>query len=459
MKKQIAAAAAALTCLAASAGVYAYSFYPLERAAEDDMAQQLLALNEQISALESEYVPAAEETAETEPQTAQDSAESAESTESANQDAAQEAVEAAASEEKADFAQLCAQRLELSQEYYDALYAKGGAIREALIDYDVMLRELSILRGKCSDARAALDKLTEQYRFGEAEQSEVQTAQADYDGLYFELRAALFEISAKKSEIEGLSGEPLDGEFDYNEMYFITDALAIDPQGLADMSQLSAMITLSAAEPAEAEDITEQYNAAVSAYYALGSAMRGYAAAALTLKTAEENVKLALGGEDEAAAALSEKNAAYLAAVRAKADYAKALTALDSAAGGALTGNAGADAAISGGLSAAVASAEKGEGLWKCVESGGAVYFVPIVLPEKIARKDSGYDRCVITYAGKTAAQGAVGEVLAVECGGYESGEAHAVITFTKNGAEPAAYEVSVLAPFGGFTQAERKDG
>ncbi len=450
MKKHIAAAAAALTCLAASAGVYAYSFYPLERASAKDTAQQLFELNEHISATEGDYDPAAaQSTAEadnTDESTTQESGESGES-----------AAQKAPSEPAEDFVELCAQRLALSQEYYDALYAQGGALRAALIDYDVALRELGVLREKCVKARAALDELTEQYRFGGAAQADVNAAQAEYDGLYYDLRAALFDIGAKKSEIESLSGEPLDGGFDYGEMYYITDALAIDAGGLTDMSQLSAFVTLSAQEQPEAEDIAEPYNAAVNAYYALGGAMRDYAAAALSLKTAEENVRLALGGEDEVTAAKAEKNAAYLAAVRAKAAYAKALMALDGAAGGALTGNAGADLAISGELSAAVASAERGEGLWKCVTSGGKTYFVPIALPERIAAEDSGYDRCIITYAGRTAAQGAVGAALEADCGEFAAGETHAVATFTKKGAQPAVYEISVLAPFGGFT--ERKDG
>lgn len=456
MKKHIAAAAAALTCLAASAGVYAYSFYPLERASAPDTAQQLLALNEHISQTEGDYDPAAAESAAEADNTAESAAqESGESGESAAQEAPPESAEPA--EPAEDFVELCAQRLALSQEYYDALYAQGGALRTALIDYDVALRELGVLREKCAEARAALDELTEQYRFGGAAQADVNAAQAAYDGLYYDLRAALFDIGAKKSEIESLSGEPLDGGFDYGEMYFITDALAIDADALADMSQLGALVTLSEQERREAADVSEPYNAAVSAYYALGGAMRDYAAAALSLKTAEDNVRLALGGEDEVTAARTEKNAAYLAAVRAKAEYAKALMALDGAVGGALTGNAGADLAISGELSAAVASAERGEGLWKCALSGGKTYFVPIALPEKIAAKDSGYDGCVITYAGRTVAQGVIGAALEADCGEFSAGETHAQVTFTKKGAQPIVYEISVLAPFGGFT--ERKDG
>lgn len=483
MKKQISAAAAALTCLTVSVGVCAYSFYPLGRAsAGEEAAQALLELNEQISAYEGSYTPEAdrkaaeaeaekqaeatrESTAETTAAT-QDEASSqdaataedapAESTpaESAPAEDVPPAEVAPPEEEKPDVAALCGERLALSQEYYDELYAQGGEIRLALIDYDVMLRNLAVLREKCEQSYSKLEKLDELYRFGGAEQSDVQAAQAEYDGLFIDLRGALYEVGAKKAEIEAMTGEGLGGDFDYNSMYFITDALSIDPQALTDMTNLSAMITFTEQEEPEPEDLTAPYNDAVSAYYALGSAMRDYAAASLGLKKAEENARLALGTDEELSAARDEKNTAYLAAVQAKADYAKALLALDSAVSGALTGNPGADAAISGALSAVTASAEKGEGMWKCVISGGRKYYVPIVLPAKIARKNSGYDSCYITYGGKVVASGGAWQALAVDCGEFIDANARAQITFTKNGKQPVVYEISVLAPFGGFTAA-----
>jgi hypothetical protein len=132
----------------------------------------------------------------------------------------------------------------------------------------------------------------------------------------------------------------------------------------------------------------------------------------------------------------------------AKAEYSKALIALDKETGGAVLGESAVDSVLSE-LSGTIPNELSGQGLWKIVNSDGKTVFCPIELPFGIAESDN-YSY-TISYNGAVVGNSGADGKCTVGNVNYSDGITTANVTFYKNGSVVGTCKIDVFSPFGAF--------
>lgn len=466
MRKRIAALA---VLMAVTASVCAEGVYTQGRTAvynSDDYLPQLSQMNADVLAEQGDYDPdrkPPEESKATESQisssdtegTSESGTES--STDSVTSEAdkpVNEAIEPAPIEEEApDFTALYTDRMALVQEYNDLVEAQSSELTIKLIDYDVALKKFKVKTEdyyKLKDASTAAEN---SYRLGNVEYKEYEAAVKSCEDLYFEIKSDLFDISVMKSEIEGITGQTLKDSFDFDSLYYITDALTFDAASYTDMSDFDTICqpTDYAAEEKAPVDCSGQLNDAIKQYYALGDLMRDHISAAQALKQAKEDIRMGYADISALEAAQSAYNTSYLAAYEGKAAYAKALIALDDALGNAVIAPLAMSGELAGVYKRALPSEINGTGFWQIRSSGSTAFFVPVSYPKaEFADKDLEY-YYTISYNGKQIGKADANTGCTLRRVKYSAEAPYAEITFYLGKKAAGSYKLDVFSPVGAF--------
>lgn len=350
-------------------------------------------------------------------------------------------------------ADLYCQRMELYSGFTQELSGQEYSLAGKLIDYDLMLKRLEHGTGQYSKLKSNAGKLAAGYLVGECTKQEADEAEKQRSDKYFELESLLFEISTLKSDIESMTGETLKSDFDFSAAYLITDALKLSAEELSAWGAPGTICAPAGAETAqESSDITSQYTAAVKNYYALGEALRNYVDAARFCETAQQEYRLGTIPASQLEAAEDAFGEAKLAALSAKADYAKSLLELDSASGGALTAGSG----VSGGLAEALRSvlpeSLRGSGMWLTRRSGDRVMLSVGSMPVEFdPEKDSG--EVEVSYNGTLLGTAAVGQGVVFEAPEPAEGVRFAEVVIRRNGKTAGKFRIDIYSPFGEFLE------
>lgn len=350
-------------------------------------------------------------------------------------------------------AELYSQRIELFNEFSAQIAQQEMSLASTLIDYDVLLKRLKLRLTEYGKYRSEAESLSKQYLMGGCELSDIESKEKAADETYIEIKALLAEISALRSEIERMTGEPLPSDFDFDCAYFITDALKLDPEGLSGILGAASLCVPKGAEGAEYEvpDITSQYNSAVESYYALGTVLKAYISMVEQAKKGEENLRLGMISSDAFAVLIEARDSAQIAVVQSKANYAKSLMALDAACGGALTDELGVSGEMAAAYRSAVSDMRRGDGLWLVGKTAEGTVFSPVMLPQEIyfGKNDTG--RYSISYNGVQIGSSPIGQACTVSAVEYADGCEYAEIVFYRNGAKAGSYYIDVFSPYGEF--------
>lgn len=483
-----AAMAAAAVFIASSAVGSGYSMYPQGRAAlavREDYTEPLRELNGQIELALEYYTPNADaEEAEKQSEQSSEAEHSAEPehgdtpAQEAGSPAEPQSGESAGGEESSDgqednsaepkeeqpaeepephttaedFAKLYGDRLALMNEFDSAIYAVEKTVAEKLMDYDLLMKKLSVLLENYNDLKNAAEELSDSYRFGECELSELENAEKAVSDAYFEVEALLFDVSALKTEIEGITGQTLPSDFNFNSLYLITDGLEMDGGMLSYTEAAGSLCIPSGYEPeaVEAADYSAALNDAVKSYYDLGSALRSYIDICKQLKRTEGEYRLGKKTAEDVAALKAEKTGAFLAAYEAKIAYSKKLLALDEQCFGVLTAGYSAEAVTV--FREALTEKGSGRGLWLVKNTNSAIVWLPLALPAGVYVDDEDIScTCTISYNGTRLAKAATGAGIAIAPIEYADGCNYAVVTFYQNNAAVGSYRIDVFSPLGGF--------
>lgn len=358
--------------------------------------------------------------------------------------------------EETDLSPLYSERIELSEKYRAELGAKSRELAGKLMDYDVMLKELRIIKKRYETEIGNYAELELKVKTGEASQKELSDSKDRSDELMLRIRSVLFDISELKSDIESVTGETLKDSFDFDGIYLITDALSIDTAKLTDGSQLASICAPknASAEAYVPADVKKTYSSAVQAFYSLGETLRSYLKAASDLKNGEREYKLGQLTDNELEVLQNEKDDRFLDAARAKAEYSKSLLELDGVSGNALTIGYGVCEKEYETLRSTIDDMKKGVGLWLCYQSENGIVFFPAYLPNGVS-KNGGNDKAVynytVEYCGAEIGGASTGTPCTLKQTEYISKENYAYVTFYKNGMEAKRYRIDVFAPYGGF--------
>ncbi|MGN0650201.1 MAG: hypothetical protein ACI4KM_07175 [Oscillospiraceae bacterium] len=483
MKKRIAGILAVIAIIAAAAEASAYTLYSQNSAAKiaaQSITEELADINAQIAAAEKSYSPnadikylAEQEAKQNEPAPAEsEQAESAptepapaesEPTESAlTESAPVEESEHIAEEsplgfDMKEFAGLYEKRLELSQQLMDDTAAQTNELIKMLMEYDISLKKLTLSNERYNRLKANAEKLYAEFRTGGCAYSDYEALEKETEKMYYNIKEQIFGIGVLKGEIEALTGETLTDSFDFDSIYLITDALALENGKLADMSQLSSiadpvLTEEKEAEEQEAPDYSGEINSAVKAYYKLGTALRTYIEACEAYKIGCSDLKLERITAEQLLELQTTKEDEYLNVCAAKAEYTSALLDLDAAAGTALTYRYGMSGGLIGECRKVCDEESKGKGLWKVIECDGKRYFsvasYPMLLDEY---EDDYYGYYTVEYNGKQIGKANIGASCRLSAVKYKDGKNTARVTFYEANGRVYSYTVSVFAPFGGF--------
>lgn len=345
---------------------------------------------------------------------------------------------------------LYAERIQLFNEFTQLADELEYKTAEMLIDYDILLKKLDIAYDEYKSCKQHLVSVSEQFRVGECSRSEVEAAEKSVEAVYYDIQQLLYEISILKTDIEAVMGEPLKSDFDFSQVYMITDAIKLLPDSLSGISGGASLCVPDGAEPIyyETADISEEYNAAVKCYYALGNAMREYISATADVRSGEAAFRLGTVTSDELTALMTEKTNAYMNASQAKADYAKSLLQLDKASGGALTGSGMRRVIFSRtkAYRSAVSEKQSGSGLWLIAGNPSGNRLIAAVLPADMKLDEDDHVSFKMYYNGNLISDG--GYISMPE---YIDGCDYAKLVFYINGKKAGAYKIDVFSPYGEF--------
>ena len=362
-------------------------------------------------------------------------------------------MEDEAADSASELAELYSQRIELFNEFSAQIDRQEMFLAATLIDYDVLLKRLKLRLTEYGKYRSEAESLSKLYLMGGCELSDIESKEKAADEAYIEIKALLAEISALKSEVERMTGGPLPSDFDFDCAYFITDALKLDPDGFSGILGAASLCVPEGAEGAEydAPDITSQYNSAVESYYALGTVLKAYISMVEQVKKGEENLRLGMISSEAFAVLTEARDSAQIAVAQSKANYAKALMALDSACGGALTAGLGVSGERAAAYQSAVSNMRRGDGLWLVGKTAEATVFSPVILPHGISFGGNDTGRYSISYNGVYIGSSPIGQACTVSPVEYADGCEYAEIVFYKNGAKTGSYYIDVFSPYGEF--------
>lgn len=424
MKKRIAAVATAIV-IAMTASVCAQGVYTQGRTAVHNSEQylpQLSRMNKDVFAAQSNYDPYRNSSAD-------------------------------AGDTASDFTSLYVDRMALVQEYNDLVEGQSSELTIKLIDYDVALKKLSVKIDDYYKLKEAVAEAENSYRLGNVDFKEYETAVKSCEDLYFEIKSALFDISVMKSDIESITGETLSDSFDFDSLYYITDALKFDAASYTDMSDFDTICQPAdyAAEKKEPVDCTKQLNNAIKQYYALGDRLRDYISAAEQLKQLKEDIRMGYADGSALDSIQSAYDMAYLAAYEGKAEYAKALIALDDALGNSVIAPLTMSKELSGAYKNTLSSEASGSGLWQIRSSGSSAYFVPVSYPKaKFADKDLDH-YYIISYNGTQIGKADALSGCTLKRMKYSPEAPYAEITFYLGNEAAGTYKLDVFSPVGAF--------
>ena len=358
---------------------------------------------------------------------------------------------AAANEASPDTAATYTELLALVQEYHLAVRVNGVDLSYKLMDYDVLLKRLKIALGRYDRRLARVSELELLAKTGAVSQADLAAANDEASTVYYDIRTILFEISTLKSEIESITGERLRDTFDFESVYFITDALKLGT--LSDNVTLSTICVPNGAEGAvfPKRDNSADLNSAVGAYNNLGAAIRALASAEAEVKNAKEQRRLGQLTAAEYNAVFEQREDRYLEAAAAKAAFSKALLALDiSSGGGLVSGVSSGEASV---LRQTVANS--GEGLWlvKCTKTGVALS--PVQYPDKTLSADTNDTdyTYTVSYNGTQIGSAVCGNDCKLAAVNYVEGVDTATVEFRRNGTLIKSFEIGVFNPYGVFAQ------
>ncbi len=357
------------------------------------------------------------------------------------------------SEEASAFTSLYSDRLGLVQEYNDLVEVQSSELKIKLIDYDVALKKLKFKIDDYYSLKADAQAAENEYKLGNAEYKDFQTVQKSCEELYYSIKSDLFDISVMKADIENITRQKLSDSFNFESLYFITDALRLDVSSYTDMSDFDTIChpVDFTSEPDKPVDCTEQLNTSIRLYYALGDLMREYISTSTEIKQLKEDIKLGYADSSALKEAQTACNTAYLAAYEGKAEYAKSLIALDDALGNAIISPLAMSGELSRTYTSMLPQEISGAGLWQIRSSGNSRVFVPTISPEEIF-VDKDYDYYyIITYNGKQIGRANARSGCKLSAAEYSSDAPYAVITYYLGSAEAGSYKLDVFSPVGAF--------
>ncbi|MGN1341302.1 MAG: hypothetical protein ACI4WS_13500 [Oscillospiraceae bacterium] len=485
-KKMMVAAAAAAVFFSAAGSSSAYTLYSEGKSAEalsGSYFRELQGLNYELNEAVKNYTTTPPETTETQPEqtveatggaagsaeaqpgSPQEGApEAAGSAEAQPEPPQEEAPEAAGSaeaqpeppqEEPPDAAALYTELIGLAQEYHSQTAKTGTELAGRLMDYDLALKKLKILISRYDNRKEYAQELEKLALTGECDAKTAQAAKDEADSRFYDVKALMFDISVMKSDIEGMTGEPLKDDFDFNSVYLITDALKLDGEALRDRSQLGTLYTPEGAEVPELEetDCSPMLNDSVQAYYSLGSALREYLSAVSAEKEGESLLKLGELTADELQKLTEDREDKFLTAVEAKGGLSKALLALDEALGKAVSGRI-ISPQEKNVLCGTLTDDDRGTGMWIVFRTIGGTELCPVSYPGgtyPIDEDDDAYYSYTIAYDGQEIGTAVVGASCRVSDIVYRDGVNYAEVTFYRSGVRVGTYWLNIFTPYGEF--------
>ena len=352
---------------------------------------------------------------------------------------------------EADFAQIYADRMALVQEFTDTVEAVSAELDGLLIDYDVLLQKLNIQISRYEVLADEYDAAALQVKTGTMKSKELKPLREACEAQLAEVEAVLLPVAEQKAAIEEITGQTLKSTFNFDSLYYITDAIKLSPQKFNDFSGLDSICRVGelAFEAFAHADCEEPLAAAQEQYALLGEAMTLLIEAEEYRK--ETNRLLQMGEAD--AAAYKEANTAYedayLAAYEAKAAYAKSLIALDLAMNGALIEPMTVSSALADAYRNTMPVGLDGPGLWRINRIGGGRIFYPLRYPLTVTRQDT----YTITYRGKELGSSTVNAGMWLDETEFDPQEPFAYVTFYRNGVVLTDYALDVFSPIGTFLE------
>lgn len=355
-----------------------------------------------------------------------------------------------------ELAELYTKRIELSQEYQAEIERSSRCLAEKLIDYDVALKKLRVLVSRYESKLENAKILETSIKTGECDEKTLSNAKNETNGIYLKICSLIFDISVIKSEIENITGETLKDDFDFDSVYFITDALMIKVAQSGYQPKFRTICQPARSEFAEyeAHDSSAEFASAVQAYYKLGETIREYLSAAADIKRGESSYRLGQISQSELAALAEAKEDKFLAAAQAKADFSKALFTLDENTGRGLTFDCGISSEEIEALRGTLTESRSGTGLWFCICSANGTMFCAASLPAGTYRSnenDTALYKYVVRYGETIIGSAPTGEQCMLSEISYEDGNNYAEVAFYQNDAEVGVYKLDIFAPYGGF--------
>lgn len=351
-----------------------------------------------------------------------------------------------------DISGLYSERLDIFGKFTDSVSSKKYSLECSLIDYDLLLKKLELYSDRYSELKTAAEKKARMYLVGECTQQDSVDAEKQCSDMYYEIQSLLFEISSLKSDIEGVTGETLRSDFDFDSIYLITDALKLVPEELSPWGEPGSICSAEGADAAGAEaDITAEYNAAVKSYYALGEALRTYVDASAAYDNTAEEYRVGAVTEEQLYRSRTEFENAKYEALAGKGDYAKSLLALDEASGGRISGSSS-YGGLTSVLTESLPDSLRGNGAWIVRSNGVEARIVVLALP-------FGYDpdkdvvEVELQYSGTVLCSGNIGGELSFSSPEAVQGISRARAVFRKNGVYAGSYAVDIYSPFGEFLE------
>ena len=343
------------------------------------------------------------------------------------------------------------ERLATAEAYAQAVAVLSADLMIRLIDYDVALKRLSLQMERYEDLYGAYREAQQAYKLGQMDGKTLMAVQAEREQAYLELRTAVRDISIAKEEIEGVTGETLKDSFDFESLYYITDAMKLDTE----MSErATGWDTICApagyvAPDSAGTDGTAELNAARDAYFELGQRLHAYVAAARQYETAKRDFMLGRADREALSAAERAADDGYLAVCTAKAAYAKSLITLDLVLGGTLIPVTAPGEVLVAAYAQTLPADPQGEGLWWIRRVGNSKVFSPVNPPFTVLNGTLCYE---IRYGGAIIGSSADGGACTLADTAYLPEEPWAEITFTlDDGTLLGQYRIDVFSPIGCF--------
>ncbi len=360
----------------------------------------------------------------------------------------------------AEMAESYAERLSAMDEYTAAVTELTVDLKLRLIDYDLALKRLRPLIRRYRNLCRTLEEGEQSYRLGQIDKEAWQALSAEREEMLLDIRIAVREISPAKAAIESITGETLQDSYDFDSLYYITDAVkladTLSSSGLSDgagrWDTIGYPVGYTPAA-ATAPDCAKELEAALSAYYELGKELRGYIPVA---REYEQTRQAFLLGQTDAATleeVLRAKEDGELAVWAAKAAYAKSLLLLDQLLGGALTDTVTAGDVLKTAYAETIPDGMRGDGLWGIRRVGDTKLFLLMTLPHTLSDAEGVSYR--LSYNGQVIGKSTDGQTCTLADVDFDPAARYAYITFSHGDAMTETYAVDVFAPVGSFIYGE----